>query len=96
MMPRHQAEQSTVKVNKAAEITGAGVGPRRGFGARPTAAASAPATPKPVGFGARAAAPVVPELQVEPVPSIELEVDVVDGAACPVDPQERLQCESCQ
>jgi ribonucleoside-diphosphate reductase alpha chain len=30
------------------------------------------------------------------VPSIELEVDVVDGAACPVDPQERLQCESCQ
>jgi ribonucleoside-diphosphate reductase alpha chain len=84
MMPRHQAEQSTVKVNKAAEIAGAGAGPRRGFGARPAATAVAPAsTPTPT---------------PTPTPSvsIELEVDVVDGAACPVDPQERLQCESCQ
>jgi ribonucleoside-diphosphate reductase alpha chain len=24
------------------------------------------------------------------------ELEVVDGAACPVDPQERLQCDSCQ
>ena len=74
MMPRHQAEQSTVKVNKAAEITGAGAGPRRGF-------------------GARSAAPVVTGVQVVPKASIGLEID---GVECPVDPQERLQCESCQ
>ena len=93
MMPRHQAEQSTVKVNKAAEITGAGAGPRRGFGARPAAAASAPATPAPGGFGSRSAAPVVTGVQVVPKASIGLEID---GVECPVDPQERLQCESCQ
>ncbi|MCD9197455.1 ribonucleoside-diphosphate reductase subunit alpha [Aeromicrobium wangtongii] len=63
MMPRHTAEQSTVKVNKAAQQTPAGGAPRRGFGA--------------------VAAPVA-------------ELEVVDGAACPVDPQERLNCESCQ
>lgn len=39
--PRHQAEQSTVKVNKAAEIAGAGA--KRGFGAATPAAT--PATP---------------------------------------------------
>jgi ribonucleoside-diphosphate reductase alpha chain len=63
MMPRHTAEQSTVKVNKAAQQTPAGGAPRRGFGA--------------------VAAPVA-------------ELEVVDGDACPVDPQERLNCESCQ
>ncbi|GAA4892911.1 ribonucleoside-diphosphate reductase subunit alpha [Tessaracoccus lubricantis] len=68
MMPRHTAEQSTVKVNKAAELTGAGGGARRGFGA---------------------ARPAVVALQPQAI-------EVVDGAACPVDPQERLQCDSCQ
>jgi len=29
---------------------------------------------------------------VEPVVSL----DLIDGASCPVDPQERQQCESCQ
>lgn len=62
MMPRHQAEQSTVRVNKAQASLGAGGGARRGFGAR------------------KAAAPL----------------DVVDGQECPIDPQERLQCDSCQ
>ncbi|MCG6567990.1 ribonucleoside-diphosphate reductase subunit alpha [Tessaracoccus sp. ZS01] len=72
MMPRHTAEQSTVRINKAAELTGAGGAPRRGFGAaRPVAAAVAVARPA-------------------------VEIDIVDGAACPVDPQERLQCDSCQ
>lgn len=71
MMPRHTAEQSTVKVNKAqASGPARGAAPRRGFGA------------------ARTATPVVPE----PVQELE----VVDGAACPIDPQERLNCESCQ
>ncbi|QGG41364.1 ribonucleoside-diphosphate reductase subunit alpha [Aeromicrobium yanjiei] len=79
MMPRHTAEQSTVKVNKAAASTPAGGAARRGFGAVGTAVATAPAP-----------AVVPPEV-------VELEqVDVVDGAACPVDPQERLNCESCQ
>ncbi|MCK0110652.1 ribonucleoside-diphosphate reductase subunit alpha [Ornithinimicrobium sp. F0845] len=66
MMPRHQAEQSTVRVNKAETSPGAGGGPRRGFGARRAAASAAPA------------------------------LTVVDGQECPIDPQERLQCDSCQ
>ncbi|MFO6454095.1 MULTISPECIES: ribonucleoside-diphosphate reductase subunit alpha [unclassified Aeromicrobium] len=72
MMPRHTAEQSTVKVNKAeaSAPSGGGGAARRGFGA------------------ARTATPVVPE--------VVQELEVVDGAACPIDPQERLNCESCQ
>lgn len=82
MMQRHTAEQSTVKVNKAADIAPVGGG-RRGFGARATARAVHPApTPIP-GFEVPASSPAV-------------ELDVVDGSACPVDPAERLQCESCQ
>lgn len=88
MMPRHTAEQSTVKVNKAEAAapqgatsgtapSGRGFGARRGFGA---AKAAAPVATEPT--------PVVPEAVQE--------LDVVDGAACPIDPQERLQCESCQ
>ncbi|MGA8851844.1 MAG: ribonucleoside-diphosphate reductase subunit alpha [Aeromicrobium sp.] len=74
MMPRHTAEQSTVKVNKSASTAPAGGGgARRGFGAaRSTPAATA----------------VVPEDVAE--------LEIVDGAACPVDPQERLECDSCQ
>lgn len=102
MMQRHTAEQSTVKVNKAANDTGG----RRGFGGRAGFGRTAPApavesgapvtpadsvTPPKVGFGRTApvAAPVA-------LPVIESETEQVDGTACPVDPQERLQCESCQ
>ena len=86
MMPRHTAEQSTVKVNKAAEVrpaSGGGAAPaRRGFGAaRPPVAAPAVTS-------------VVPPTVL--VPSTAVELEVVDGAACPVDPMERLQCDSCQ
>lgn len=77
MMPRHTAEQSTVKVNKSEAIAPAGGG-RRGFGAAAPATAPAPVTTVP-----------------EPVEGFQ-ELDVVDGQACPIDPQERLQCESCQ
>ncbi|PZF84472.1 ribonucleoside-diphosphate reductase subunit alpha [Jiangella anatolica] len=77
--PRHTAEQSTVRVNKAESLSGAGSTPsgqRRGFGAARTAVRPAPAEPLPV----------------EPLPVLtEPEAD-----ACPIDPQERLQCESCQ
>jgi ribonucleoside-diphosphate reductase alpha chain len=45
MKPRHQAEQTTVKVNKAEEISG---GARKGFGAASSAAPQA----QPVGAGA--------------------------------------------
>ena len=87
MMPRHTAEQSTVKINKADQVRPASAGaPRRGFGAARTTA-SPPATAVTAPLAATLAAPV--EAAV-------LELDVVDGAACPVDPMERLQCDSCQ
>jgi len=107
MKPRHQAEQSTVKVNKAEEVAPQG-GARRGFGAAAPAAPAAPATPAGAsaarGFGAVATqtAPAPAEAAVEVVPAgveeLELagEVEMVDGAACPIDPMERLQCDSCQ
>jgi len=105
MMPRHTAEQSTVKVNKAEALTPAAGGSalvRRGFGA---AAGSSTAAPARRGFGAVAApAPVAaPAAQpvVAPPGTAELDVvgqeaDEIDGTQCPVDPMERLQCESCQ
>ncbi|WP_109470967.1 ribonucleoside-diphosphate reductase subunit alpha [Ornithinimicrobium cavernae] len=73
MMPRHQAEQSTVRVNKAETAAGADGGTRRGFGAR----RAAPATGATVSGDATVLA-------------------VVDPETCPIDPQERLQCDSCQ
>lgn len=78
MMPRHTAEQSTVRVNKSEAVGGA----RKGFGAR----RPAPAT---------AVAPAAPAVAIA-VPDDATEVDVVDGTACPVDPMERLECDSCQ
>jgi ribonucleoside-diphosphate reductase alpha chain len=88
MMPRHTAEQSTVKVNKAEAVSPASGGaPRRGFGA---------AAPARRGFGSVATAPAAPPSVVPVVPDEVQELDVVAGAECPIDPQERLQCESCQ
>lgn len=84
MMPRHTAEQSTVRVNKAEARTPSAAGGRRGFGAARVAAA---------------APPVVPLLPDNVVPAGVAELPVVEQvgeAACPIDPQERLQCESCQ
>lgn len=92
MMPRHQAEQSTVRVNKAEAITTTGGGRRRGFGA---------AAPKAAGSGFGAARPAVETSTVTPEPDPvtpgpgATELDVVDDA-CPVDPQDRLECDSCQ
>lgn len=131
MKPRHTAEQSTVRVNKAenvapggAESGGTGTGGggaaaarsggRRGFGF--AARSSAATTAAPVATAAPDVAPVVvaaPVAAVEPdafptaeqavaevVPAEVQELDLVDAdgeaIACPVDPQERLQCESCQ
>ncbi|OLT38906.1 ribonucleoside-diphosphate reductase subunit alpha [Serinicoccus sp. CNJ-927] len=97
MMPRHTAEQSTVKVNKAAQPTtgGGGGGARRGFGA--SGGSGAPARS---GFGAaaRPSATPTPAPVVEAPPQVEQlpVVDEVDGQQCPIDPMERLQCDSCQ
>ena len=84
MMPRHTAEQSTVKVNKAEEVAPGGSGQRRGFG---FAAASAPRTEE---GGSSEAVPA------EAVPAETVPVATVDADNCPIDPQERLQCDSCQ
>ncbi|KUG53275.1 ribonucleotide-diphosphate reductase subunit alpha [Serinicoccus chungangensis] len=92
MMPRHTAEQSTVKVNKAAEPSAAGSsGGRRGFG-------GASSTPPRRGFGTAPAATAVAPTPVQAPPQVEQlpVVDEVDGQQCPTDPMERLQCDSCQ
>jgi ribonucleoside-diphosphate reductase alpha chain len=61
MKPRHTAEQSTVKVNKAEQINSSGGGaPRKGFGATPApsepVAAGSSAPKKGFGFGGAAKA----------------------------------------
>jgi len=140
--PRHTAEQSTVRVNKAenrqpsAAATAAAASadtaaPRRGGfgfgrlgGAKPAEGLAATTTE---GFASEviataAATPLVttsvetkaavppqdaaPSAFIPEPGATVLEVteqtgggestDVVDGVACPVDPMERLQCESCQ
>jgi ribonucleoside-diphosphate reductase alpha chain len=107
MMPRHTAEQSTVEVDKSADRTptaSAGGPSRRGFGgARPVptpgpVAAAHTAADSAAGVAAVPTASALPPAQRTPVITVgpEPELDVVDGTACPVDPQERLQCDSCQ
>ena len=84
MLPRHTAEQSTVAVNKAA---GRRNGPRRGFATSVRREGVSTATiEKSVNATLNAS------VDVEPVVSL----DIIDGTSCPVDPQERQQCESCQ
>lgn len=84
MMPRHTAEQSTVKVNKSEQVASGGGGPRKGFGARRSAALAAAPT-------------AIPSLaQAASITVAPAKVDIVDGNAAPVDPMEALQCDSCQ
>lgn len=83
MQPRHTAEQSTVAVNKAAARSGAGFGAARAGGTRPTGFGAAPSV-VPAGFGAATRRPNL------------LTVDTEIADACPTDPAERLQCDSCQ
>jgi ribonucleoside-diphosphate reductase alpha chain len=84
MKPRHTAEQSTVKVNKAETVSSSA---RFGFGKAGRAVAPAAIEP------AEPVASVDPVEPVEPMALIEL---LDDGDTCPVDPQERLNCEACQ
>lgn len=110
MLPRHTAEQSTVRVNKTENInaTGSASG-RPAAAAVPTPVATGgPARTGFAGFGAARKAttpsPAAPTTSAAPPalpPSgatvLDLaDTEIVDGVACPVDPMERLQCESCQ
>ncbi|MCU1689734.1 MAG: ribonucleoside-diphosphate reductase subunit alpha, partial [Jatrophihabitantaceae bacterium] len=87
MMPRHTAEQSTVRVNKGEDIRAA------------DSASSAP-SPGRRGFGfgggkAPVTAPSAPTAVLQsPVTAVDAEL--LDADSCPVDPQDRLQCEACQ
>ena len=133
--PRHGAEQSTTKVNKAKSIgtTSASGNGRRGFGgfargasaATPAASTTPPApttsavhttpaapTEEPQaaaptqtngvtpsasnGFGAAFNGTPSPITSPAPEVALETEIDVVDGVQCPIDPQERNECDSCQ
>lgn len=93
MKPRHTAEQSTTKVNKSA-LTG-----KKGFGALKASAAVAPvqqtlsAPPKD-----QPSLPTMPptRVPVSPTPSAAANESDKLADACPIDPQERLQCDSCQ
>jgi ribonucleoside-diphosphate reductase alpha chain len=135
MKPRHNAEQSTTRVNKA-DITG-----KVGFGALRVGTATAPAQPAlPTRSSGQPALPTMPPqgvpvapartetpaaetpapapAQSAPIPKIEAKLvgpeaaasskpakpsnapvaptAAPDAEACPIDPQERLQCDSCQ
>lgn len=81
MMPRHTAEQSTVKVNKSEQVASGGGGARKGFGARRSAAKSAPAAL--VSLAGSASISVAPAA-------------TVDANGAPIDPMDALQCDSCQ
>jgi ribonucleoside-diphosphate reductase alpha chain len=83
--PRHSAEQSTVKVNKATSINKSGFS--RAF--EPKIEIDMESINKPV------------EVQIEiPQIQTTLSVDKVEDkvlyAACPIDPAERALCEACQ
>lgn len=89
--PRHAAEQSTVKVNKA-QATGRAGG--FGFGRAAAGLATVVAPDRegvPTETGLAQSAPAARSLH-------SLQILAADPApdACPTDPQERLQCESCQ
>ncbi|WP_235736292.1 ribonucleoside-diphosphate reductase subunit alpha [Nocardioides alcanivorans] len=103
MMPRHTAEQSTVKVNKAEQLRSADAttgGTRRGFGAAKRGFAAASPVAEPVSPVVEPLSAVVEPVETslaEPVvPAGVQELDVVEDVQCPIDPMERLQCDSCQ
>lgn len=90
MKPRHTAEQSTVRVNKTERFATTG----------------SSGTPQSIPSGKRSGrkgfagvtTPRVPSGEVMDVRLAAIPVGFasIDDDACPVDPAERLQCESCQ
>ncbi len=117
MMPRHTAEQSTVKINKTDQLRDAGsqataeeaavgtrpansppTGSRRGFGGL-TSATTPAKNSQPNTSQSSSGPPDSPATGVGIAASQDRansETDEIDGALCPVDPHERVQCESCQ
>lgn len=101
--PRHTAEQSTVRVNKA-ERRAVRTAARTPEPTPAAAPAPAPASGARRGFGrllpSEAGPPAAPHTHHPLLGRIETLghgiTDVVDGVVCPVDPMDRLQCESCQ
>ncbi len=105
MKPRHNAEQSTIRVNKAEKIGKVGFGAIGSVSAKPVMAAAAATTT----MSMPTAAPVVPtpttsetvERIIESMPihrpepvmasSARQELNVIEA-----DPQDKLLCESCQ
>lgn len=84
MKPRHTAEQSTVRVNKAQDLSDS------------PSAAEPGAADRRRGFGfARASSLSTSAPAVAPTSRIDV-LASDDDQACPVDPQERVQCEACQ
>jgi len=111
MKPRHTAEQSTTKVNKAEQLG------KKGFSSVATAVANAPRTfaeaplqhvLTPIMPVAPTLAPVVHSVPVASLEAVPTNVVVQETVAvsvssasgkpkvCPVDPAERSQCDSCQ
>ncbi len=94
MKPRHTAEQSTVKVNKS-EALG-----KRGFAVlRERAAAAKAEAPEeerePIESPVKASNPVFASSSPSQIDEKEEKLEKVANT-CPVDPQERLLCDSCQ
>jgi ribonucleoside-diphosphate reductase alpha chain len=95
MKPRHKAEQSTVKVNKAVESGRASSG--FGFARRAAAPVAAEATIADGGLrdATPLRSPTAPPAPAEASTNAS-EVVFEDGFTCPTDPQELLNCEACQ
>ncbi len=98
MKPRHTAEQSNVEVNKREKLGMVGFGRVASQASmEPTPIISEPKIVEEVEIKEEIVvkkeefAPQVVQAEI-PVPVKKYEV----GQACPVDPQERLQCDSCQ
>ncbi len=88
MKPRHTAEQSTVAVNKGDQIGKVGFGALKNMAAATAASPTVSATISPASMVATLS-PEKARLAMTASPD-----NVIP--ACPIDPQERLLCDSCQ
>ncbi|MFT5179724.1 MAG: ribonucleoside-diphosphate reductase alpha chain [Candidatus Paceibacteria bacterium] len=91
MKPRHTAEQSTTKVNKATAIGKVGFGALKAKAPAPVVQVPDPVVEPPSPISVPQQSPVVPQ---EKVP-VAKAPNVVNNYG-PEDPQDRLVCDSCQ
>ncbi len=85
MKPRHTAEQSTVRVNKAEKMG------RKGFAGLASASVESLSLKD---FEVQK--DVVSEMKIPETVKVAKVTTPNDSKMCPIDPQERLQCDSCQ